>query len=250
MDARRQPRYAELAAELIAAIRRGRWRIGTLLPTERELCQQHSVSRHTARAALAQVAAMGLVVRRPGAGTRVIASGEPMRYQHAVDSIETLLQYGRVTRLEITASARIAANPEVAAALNLAPGDELLRLAGLRYGEPQHDPICTTEIFLAKRPGLPLRKLLDLASASRAVIGVLDLRRIDHVEQVFDATVLSAANAQLLGAPAHTAALRVMRRYQDQGGEPFAYAISLHPEGRFSYRVALARRRHGQTTGS
>jgi DNA-binding GntR family transcriptional regulator len=244
MSKRRKPRYLELAEEIIDGIGRGDYPIGTLLPTERELCVSHDVSRHTARAALARVAALGLVARRPGAGTRVIASGEPMRYQHEVDSIETLLQYGRVTRLEITETSRVRARADIATMLNVPVGAEVIRLYGLRYGEPRHDPICTTEIFVAPRPRLPTRQLLDLRTASRAVYDVVDLRRIDHVEQVFDATLLGAAEARQLGTRSGTAALRVCRRYDDHKGEPIAIAISLHPAGRFSYRMELNRRRH------
>jgi DNA-binding GntR family transcriptional regulator len=243
MTKRRKPRYLELAEEIIDGIGRGDYPIGSLLPTERELCVDHDVSRHTARAALARVAALGLVARRPGAGTRVIASGEPMRYQHEVDSIETLLQYGRVTRLEITETSRVRARADVATMLNVPVGAEVIRLYGLRFGEPRHDPICTTEIFVAIRPRLPTRQLLDLRTASRAVFEVVDLRRIDHVEQIFDATLLAAAEAKQLGTKSGTPALRVYRRYDDGKGEPIAVAISLHPAGRFSYRMELNRRR-------
>jgi DNA-binding GntR family transcriptional regulator len=243
MTKRRKPRYLELAEEIIDGIGQGEYPIGSLLPTERELCVDHDVSRHTARAALARVAALGLVARRPGAGTRVIASGEPMRYQHEVDSIETLLQYGRVTRLEITETTRVRARADVATMLHVPVGAEVIRLYGLRYGEPRHDPICTTEIFVAPRPRMPTRQLLDLRTASRAVFEVVDLRRIDHVEQVFDATLLAAPEARLLGTKSGTPALRVFRRYDDQKGEPLAVAISLHPAGRFSYRMELNRRR-------
>lgn len=247
MNQRKKPRYLTLAEEIIDGIARGEYPIGSLLPTERELCASHDVSRHTARAALARVAALGLVARRPGAGTRVIATGEPMRYQHEVDSIETLLQYGRVTRLEITETSRVRAGADVAVLLNLPVGTDVVRLYGLRYSEPRHEPICTTEIFVAPRPRLPTRQLLDLRTASRAVLDVVDLRRIDHVEQVFDATTLGGAEARLLGTRAGTPALRVCRRYDDRKGEPVAVAISLHPAGRFSYRMELHRRRHAPT---
>ena len=39
--------------------------------------------------------------RKDGAGTRVIALSAAMRYEHEIDSIEDLLQYGNSTRLEV-----------------------------------------------------------------------------------------------------------------------------------------------------
>jgi DNA-binding GntR family transcriptional regulator len=242
--AQRKPRYIELADEMLASIRSGAYPIGSLLPTEREFCITHKVSRHTARAAIALVSAQGLVARRPGAGTRVIASGEPMRYQHEVDSIETLLQYGRMTRLEITESARARVPAELAAMMGLPAGSEVIRLQGLRFGEPRHDAICTTEILIPMRPRLPTRQLLDLKTAGRTVFDVVDLRRIGHVEQIFDAAKLSEREAKALGTKAGSPALRVFRRYDDAKGQPIAIAVSLHPAGRFSYRMELHRRRH------
>ena len=76
---RNKPRYAELGDLLQAAIEKGEYAVGTLLPTELELCERFSVSRHTARAALAQLITAGLVQRRPGAGTRVISQRAAMR---------------------------------------------------------------------------------------------------------------------------------------------------------------------------
>lgn len=248
MPKARKPRYVELADEIIAGIAHGEYPIGSLLPTEREFCATHGVSRHTARASLARVAAQGLVARRPGAGTRVIASGEPMRYQHEVDSIETLLQYGRVTRLEITETGRARTPADVSAMLNVPTGSDVIRLRGLRYGEPRHDPICTTEILVLVRPRLPTRLLLDIRTAGRAVFDVVDLRRIGHVEQIFDATRLSDSEARALGTKSGSPALRVFRRYDDGKGQPIAMAISLHPAGRFSYRMELHRRRHSAAT--
>ena len=101
-----KPRYAVLGDELQASIERGDYPVGTLLPTELELCERYSVSRHTARAALAQLIRAGLVSRRPGAGTRVIALSAAMRYEHEIDSIEDLLQYGNSTRLEVLGTER------------------------------------------------------------------------------------------------------------------------------------------------
>ena len=61
---RSKPRYAELGDLLQAAIEKGDHPVGTLLPTELELCERFNVSRHTARAALAQLISAGLVRAR------------------------------------------------------------------------------------------------------------------------------------------------------------------------------------------
>ncbi len=241
-DQRVKPRYLELAELFIGKIEGGEYPIGSHFPTEFEICQSYGVSRHTARAALARLNALGLLHRRPGAGTRVIAEPSAMRYQQEVDSIEDLLQYGRATRLEIRETQRILADDYLAENLGIQPGNELVRLFGVRYGEPRHDPICTTEVHLRPGRGSESRRLLDIATASRALYQVLDLRRIEQVDQVFDAAELPRAHAKLLGVRPSVPALRAVRRYYGADGRPLARAVSLHPTGRFAYRMVLRRK--------
>ncbi|MGQ0708706.1 MAG: GntR family transcriptional regulator [Rhodoferax sp.] len=62
-------RYQTLAAWLEEGVRAGRWDARTPLPSERDLAEQHGVSRVTARKALALLAEQGLVQRRHGSGT-------------------------------------------------------------------------------------------------------------------------------------------------------------------------------------
>ena len=54
------PRYVQLARKLASAIQAGVWKPNEVLPAERELCEQLSVSRVTLRQALDAVAEQGL----------------------------------------------------------------------------------------------------------------------------------------------------------------------------------------------
>src|SRR6056297_1615381 len=56
---------------LISAIERGAYTSGSRLPTERELCEQLSVSRSAVRNALAVLEGEGRIVRIAGSGTYV-----------------------------------------------------------------------------------------------------------------------------------------------------------------------------------
>ena len=64
-----------------------------MLPTELELAEAYAVSRHTVREALRQLEAQGLVSRRQGAGTVVVATEAPERFVQAISSVQELLQY-------------------------------------------------------------------------------------------------------------------------------------------------------------
>ena len=62
-------RYSTVAKDLMQAIASGRYPVGSLLPTEFELCDLYDVSRHTVRAAINQLLNQGLVSRRKRVGT-------------------------------------------------------------------------------------------------------------------------------------------------------------------------------------
>ncbi|MGW1778666.1 GntR family transcriptional regulator [Streptomyces sp. NPDC002143] len=72
-DARRQPKYQRIAAELRAAIEAGRYGPGERLPGENELMAAHGVARMTARQALGVLQAEGMVEARKGVGVFVRA---------------------------------------------------------------------------------------------------------------------------------------------------------------------------------
>ena len=116
MDSRRssEPIYRRMYNDLAAGIRAGRYAIGAALPTERELCVSFGVSRHTAREALRHLEERGLISRRQGSGSTVLARTPPVRYEQNIQSIDDLVQQGNASRLEV-----LSAEP---ALRNSAPG--------------------------------------------------------------------------------------------------------------------------------
>ncbi len=240
---RSKPRYAELGDLLQAGIERGDYPVGSLLPTELELCERYQVSRHTARAALAQLIVAKLVKRRPGSGTRVIAQREAMRYEHEIDNLELLIQYGNTTRLQVLAAHRATAAEDLAKQLEISPGKDYLHLDGLRLEEPGREPIAVTSMLIPIRAGTPTEEMLDLTTSPKTVAAFLDATRLSQVEQVFDAVSLTTAEAELLGVDSSEPAMRVKRHYRDANGKLLMLAISKHPPGRFAYSMVLSRSR-------
>jgi GntR family transcriptional regulator len=67
-----RPLYAQVRERLVARIRSGVWKPGQLIPNEFEIAAEFGVSQGTARKAISELAAEGLVVRRQGRGTFVV----------------------------------------------------------------------------------------------------------------------------------------------------------------------------------
>lgn len=71
----RTPLWRHIAQTLANDIVSGLYPIGSHLPTEMELMAQYDVSRHTVREALDELVTLGLIVRKPRQGTRVVSTG-------------------------------------------------------------------------------------------------------------------------------------------------------------------------------
>lgn len=64
--------YQDLARKLMAELEAGLYPVGSRLPAERELAQQHAVSRPTVREAIIALEVQGLVEVRIGSGAHVL----------------------------------------------------------------------------------------------------------------------------------------------------------------------------------
>ncbi|CAN0214027.1 unnamed protein product, partial [Phaeothamnion confervicola] len=89
------PLYHQIYLILREQIRAGAFESGARLPTEAEISAAYSVSRITAKRALDELAADGLVVRRRGRGTSVVGkvASEPVE-ANINGLIENLLMVG------------------------------------------------------------------------------------------------------------------------------------------------------------
>ena len=133
------PLYHQIFLALRDDILAGTLTYGAMIPTELELADRFAVSRITARRAVQELSDAGLVERRRRVGTRVIHNARPegieVTPEHAVDS---LIAFGRDTRVELLDYSIGPAGTEIAASLEIGPETEIVSALRLRFmrGEP------------------------------------------------------------------------------------------------------------------
>jgi DNA-binding LacI/PurR family transcriptional regulator len=71
--------YARVEGAIEEGIQRGTYPVGSLLPTEREICLSFGVSNITVRRALSNLVFKGLIVRQAGLGTQVVSTHSRIR---------------------------------------------------------------------------------------------------------------------------------------------------------------------------
>lgn len=233
----RPPLYARIEALLRDSIAEGRHPVGSQLPTEAELCETLRVSRHTVREALRRLVEAGLVERRQGAGSVVIARESARGMVQSLRNIEALYQYAADTRLRVTSRRTQPLGAEEAAQIPAEPGDRWLRLDGVRVDQ-QGRPIATAEVFLNPRfAGVVLPDQSAIYAAIEARFGV----EVTEVVQEIAADIMPMAVATALGRKARSIGLRFLRRYLMADGTTMMLSRSWHPAERFTYTTRLRR---------
>jgi GntR family transcriptional regulator len=235
------PRYQQVADDLTKRIGTGKYPVGGYLPTEMELCEQYSISRHTVREALRGLRDAGLISRRRRIGTEVVARTPKASYLQPTNSIGDLLQYAEETQLSVLETKHVICDAALAEMLECREGTRWLRVNSLRAVPGDARPVCMTTAYLDLR--LPdLEKNLEaltgpISAMLERVYGI----RIARIEQSIQAVRLGKRQAKLLRALDGGPALRAIRRYYDRQGRLIELSNAIHPGDRFTYVTSLVR---------
>lgn len=231
------PRYRQLTTTLRAAIVSGKYPVGSLLPTEVEICGHFGVSRHTVRDALRLLSAAGLIQRRRRVGTVVIARTETPEFIQPLPGLDEVLQYGHDVRLAIASYDTSFACP-LTKKLGLDPKD-WLRIDGRRG--PEHRLLGLTTAVI-RRDLAPSRSELEKSETS---LGELIERStgivVERIDQEISAIALDRRAAKALDLEPGAPALRARRLYYEKDGSLFVATESIHPGDRFSYTMTFNR---------
>ena len=235
-----RPLYARVADALMAEITTGQRQVGSLLPTEHELCALHGVSRATVRQAMLLLKDQGLVSSSQGIGTRVMASNTRTDYVLSAQSANETMGYVAETHFVTKRRRMLRANAALARGLGVAEGSEWLHVHGLRVLTKQPSPpLAISDIYVVAAHA----DLVDHADhATTPVYGLLERTgraRITEIAQDVTAVQLAPGQARVLRSEAGGSALHVLRRYLDEDNRPVEVTCNLHPSDRFTFSLRL-----------
>lgn len=227
-----QPLYIVVAERLATGIAEGKYPVGSLLPSEGELCAQFNVSRFTVREAVKRLQSLGLVDTRQGTGTEVL-SRRPLggRFVYSFDSVQDFRQSVGQSRLIDISSKEVPANQSMADTFRCRVGAPLLRIEATRVLLTRKGragkPVALTTVFL---PAAYADILDEIPHQDQTISDLLEQRhglQTASIEQIIEPYAFSAKEAEKLGVQAGCLGLRFQRTYLNPSGEPFEFAISL-----------------------
>jgi GntR family transcriptional regulator len=228
------PRYVEIAAHLRERILSQQLGPHTLLPSERELSEQHAVSRMTARQALTLLESEGYVYRRPPRGTFV---AEPrVRFRIGSFSREAG-RLGRQATAELLWAKQLQPDRPTQAALGLAPGDPVHGFHRLRLMEGEPIALETTYFPAALTDGI-LQMPADgsLWSLLKDDFGV----EVTRSDAVIESMILDEHACALLRVRAASPGILLTRRSFDADGRCVEYARDVYRADRAAFEVSAA----------
>lgn len=227
-----QPLYVLVKDGLINALRAGRWRAGEPMPTEIMIAAEFGVSQGTARKAIDDLVAMGLVVRRQGKGTFVSTHSSDrslFHFFHLVDrNGERVLPESRLVSCRSRRG-----NRDECGRLGVATGARITEIRRIRSlgGAPaiSETVLVATEKFpdLAQQKDLPN----TLYRYYEDDFGI----SVTEAEERLSAIAADADDAAALGVAAGTPLLLIERTARTLDGQAVELRISRCRTDRYTY---------------
>jgi DNA-binding GntR family transcriptional regulator len=230
----RVPLYFQLAQQLEDAIRDGRLRPGDRIDTETDLAERLSLGRPTVRQAVQELVSKGLLVRRRGVGTQVVAAqfSRPLELTSLFDDLDAADHHPTTSVLALRP---VAAEPHVARALSIPPVSTVTYLERLRCqrGEP----------LALMRNWLPT-DVAELDSERLSSSGLYELLRRAGVhlriaDQRIGARAASRSEAILLGVKTGAPLLTMERTAFDDAGRAVEFAQHCYRADAYSFDTTL-----------
>jgi DNA-binding GntR family transcriptional regulator len=237
----RTSRYRDIAGRLQKEIRLGHTDVGQLLPTETELMARYGASRQTVREALRILMDQGLIVRRAGLGSVVIAAEPPVLFSHSVKSLGEWLRYSNETYRDVVASRDVTADGKRAALLKCEPGKHWFLIESIRRSDQFAAPLGWVEIYVLRKFADVVKRADHGRTPVHEQIAKMFGQTTEYAQMEIFARAMPAAMAKPLKVKPGSPALTVIRRYYGAGEELFEVTITTHPEGRYTYTMDMQR---------
>lgn len=234
------PYYQQLKEILRADIEQRDLRPGARLPGDHDLCEQYGVSRPVVRQALSELQYEGVLERVKGRGTFVVPQ---LTSQSLVQSLTGLFDdvaaMGRKLRSEVRTLRVTAADPEVAARLELPAGTAVVQIERLRFVDDEPWVYAISHVPAALAPDL-----VDQDLEEQSLYALLERRygqRLTRSRRAVEAHSASPSLARDLGLPRNGPVLKLTNVTYGPDNQPVETFIAYHRGDRSRFEVEVER---------
>lgn len=236
------PPYRQIASEIRHQIRSGKLKPGDRVPSVRAILRDYQVAMATAQKALATLRAEGYI--RPERGVGSVVTTEEERGRSSSDLVERSQRTGRVypegQHAKIVTAGRAAAGEQVAGALGVEVGSEVIRRARITYHGDA--PVAGSTSWFPAEFAKVAPKLLDverIREGTFAYVAQALGRDLGSWLDQYDLALASEEDARLLAIPEGSPVAHGRNWIYDTQGDVLEYGDSVSAR-RISYRGDLS----------
>jgi len=238
------PKYIQISNWLMEMIQKGRYAIHDKLPSESKLAQLFRVNRNTVRQAISDLVAKGLIQKKNGVGSFVIArSFQPVKYmlQNISSFTDDMIHMGISPQTKLIHKSVIEAPPDVAEKLMLGKEKMVILTERLRIGN--RIPL------VIERSYLPYKEYRDILKMRLTGSLYHLLTKKFHVElhrsiQTFRAITLSGKDVKLLGVAPRSPGIFLESVIYDSKNIPVEVLHAFHRGDKYIFEVESGRFRY------
>jgi GntR family transcriptional regulator len=233
------PRYMQILSVLHHRVESGEYPLEERLPTESELCDEFGASRFTVREALRRLVDHGMVQRRQGAGSVVVAAKPQARYVHPLSSLADLSQFAFNTHYEFLSIRQVTLPAKIAQEVGGEAGARWWLFDGLRSSVPVGEVLCHVRSYVPRRLSRYIRELHSCIGPVHAHLAKRASEEIMEVEQELRGEAMSTAIAARLRQKTGTIGICALRRYITRRGTLIA-SYNWHVAQDFHFRMKMS----------
>ena len=230
--------YLKLSDMLAEQIMDGTLPEGSLLPSERELCQMHGISRTTVRQALQDLNQKGYSRAIHGKGTVVVRPQIRQELRSIYSFDEDMRRLGKKPETQIMDFVEIVPAGNVAAMMQLPAGESVYRIMRLRLANNEPMLLETNYLPCSRFPNFS-RPMLENQSLYRLLENKYSLK-IDVAEETFEPILLRPMESQMLHTGQEALGM-LIERISYEGGKVVEISKSVSPASKFKHHVVLRR---------
>lgn len=231
------PIYYQLKEIIVEMIENEELEPNDLIPTERELCKIHDISRMTVRMAIMTLVNEGVLYREQGKGTFVAEQKPKHQLSRLRGLTEDMQDMGHKVGTKVLSFGKVPASKIVAKSLNLEAGEDALEIQRLRLVDGTPYAIETawlnpTKVPNLKRADIEGRSLYEVLREEYSIIP-------QYAKQTVDPIQLSEVEKEMFELEGDSLALLFHRSTYAENEEVFEYTKGVYRIDKHKFEIYL-----------
>jgi GntR family transcriptional regulator len=233
------PRYYQLKELIRERIQSGEWAPGSLIPSERVLCERYGISRMTARQSITELVNEGLLYREQGKGTYVGRPKISQQLLRLTGFTEDMQAREKRPGAQVLSAEMWPADDATAERLRIKTGQLVFRLRRLRLADAEPLAVETSCISFFGCERL-LQHDLGQESLYQLLEFTYDVPPF-AAEQELEADLATEDEARLLKVGQGSPVLRTRRITETRRNQPIEYASSVYRGDKYRFYTRMVR---------